>query len=150
LFRRKCFEEIGGYIPIKGGGIDWIAVTTARMNDWKTRTFTEKKCFHHRKIGTGSSKSLLAIFKHGQKDYYLGGHPLWQVFRAFYQFTRKPYIVGGLLLFLGYIWAFITRMERPVSKELMEFHRREQMERLRRFFLEHLSFGKALLNKTKT
>jgi hypothetical protein len=31
LFRRQCFEEIGGYVPIKGGGIDWVAVTTARM-----------------------------------------------------------------------------------------------------------------------
>ena len=31
LFRRRCFEEIGGYVPNKAGGIDWIAVTTARM-----------------------------------------------------------------------------------------------------------------------
>src|ERR1017187_2442028 len=31
LFRRECFEEIGGYIPIKGGSIDNIAVISARM-----------------------------------------------------------------------------------------------------------------------
>jgi glycosyltransferase involved in cell wall biosynthesis len=31
MFRRECFEQVGGYIPIKGGAIDWIAVTTARM-----------------------------------------------------------------------------------------------------------------------
>ena len=30
LFRRRCFEEIGGYVPHRAGGIDWIAVTTAR------------------------------------------------------------------------------------------------------------------------
>ncbi len=30
LFRKACFAQIGGYIPIKGGGIDWVAVTTAR------------------------------------------------------------------------------------------------------------------------
>ena len=29
LFRRRCFEEIGGYRPNKAGGIDWMAVTTA-------------------------------------------------------------------------------------------------------------------------
>ena len=39
LFRRQCYEEIGGYVQVKGGGIDWIAVTTARMKGWKTRTF---------------------------------------------------------------------------------------------------------------
>ena len=38
LFRRRCFEEIGGYVPIREGGIDWVAVTTARMNGWVTRS----------------------------------------------------------------------------------------------------------------
>src|SRR5262245_53451983 len=55
LFRRECFDEIGGYVPIRGGGIDWTAVTTARMKGWQTRTFTEKTCLHHRPMGTGSA-----------------------------------------------------------------------------------------------
>ena len=41
MFRRQCFEEIGGYFPSKNGGIDWIAVTTARMIGWKTRSYRE-------------------------------------------------------------------------------------------------------------
>ena len=53
LFRRECFADVGGYMPIKGGGIDWVAVTTARMMGWQTRTFTEKNCLHHRPMGTG-------------------------------------------------------------------------------------------------
>src|SRR5712691_5562273 len=65
LFRRQCFEQVGGYVPIKGGAIDWIAVTTARMKSWKTRTFLEKTCFHHRKIGTGSDSQLMAHFRYG-------------------------------------------------------------------------------------
>src|SRR5208282_3029060 len=48
LFRRECFEEIGGYVPVKGGCIDHIAVVSARMMGWKTRTFTDKVCLHHR------------------------------------------------------------------------------------------------------
>ncbi|MFX0194934.1 MAG: glycosyltransferase family 2 protein [Candidatus Hodarchaeota archaeon] len=135
LFRRECFEEIGGYTPIKGGGIDWVAVTTARMKGWKTRTFTEKKCFHHRKIGTGNSNALISRFRHGHKDYYLGGHPLWELFRAFYQMKSKPYIIGGSILFAGYLWGFLNRIERPVSGELMRFHRNEQMTRLKRTFI---------------
>src|SRR5438132_11372078 len=35
LFRRQCFEEVGGYIPNPAGGIDWIAVTPARMKGWQ-------------------------------------------------------------------------------------------------------------------
>ena len=136
LFRRECFKGIGGYIPIKGGGIDWTAVTTARMKGWKTRTFTEKVCFHHKKMGTGNTSALMTSFKQGYKDYFLGGHPLWQLFRTVYQMSKKPYIIGGLLLFFGYNWAYISRVERPVSQELMKFHRKEQMQRLKQRFLK--------------
>ena len=85
LFRRKCYEDIGGYIPLKSGGIDWVAVTTARMKGWKTKTFTDMVCYHHKKIGTGNSTPFLVPLRQGKKDYLLGGHPLWQILRGFYQ-----------------------------------------------------------------
>ena len=43
LFRTDCFTDIGGYLPHPAGGIDWIAVTTARMKGWKTRNFPEHR-----------------------------------------------------------------------------------------------------------
>jgi poly-beta-1,6-N-acetyl-D-glucosamine synthase len=133
VFRRECFEQIGGYVPVRGGGIDYIAVTTARMKGWKTRTFTDKVCWHHREIGTAQHSALAARFKYGFKDYTLGNHPLWQVFRTAYQMTNQPYLLGGCALCLGYIWAYIRRAERPISPELLAFVRREQMRRLGRF-----------------
>lgn len=135
LFRRECFEHIGGYIPIKGGGIDWAAVTTARMKGWKTKTFTEKVCFHHRRMGTGQASSWVVGFKRGEKDYMLGGHPLWQLFRCIYQMTRKPYLISGISLLTGFCSTWIRRAERPISRELIEFHRREQMVRLKKALL---------------
>ena len=132
LFRRRCFEDIGGYQPVKGGGIDWIAVTTARMKGWKTRTFMEKVCHHHRPMGTATASPLRALYKLGRQDYFLGGHPLWQGFRAAFQMTRRPYVMGGVLLMAGYLGAALRGVEKPVSPELVTFHRREQMQRLRR------------------
>ena len=134
LFRRDCFEQIGGYVPIKSGGIDWTAVTTARMMGWQTRTFSERVSIHHKPMRTGSQTQLGSIFRHGQRDYYLGGHPLWQMFRSTYQITRPPYLVGGLCLLGGYVWAMVQRVERPVSRDLIRFHRAEQMTRLKSFF----------------
>jgi biofilm PGA synthesis N-glycosyltransferase PgaC len=133
LFRRKCFEEIGGYTPIKGGGIDWVAVTTARMKGWKTRTFPEKTCLHHRKMGTGNANAIMIWFRQGRKDYFLGNHPLWEIFRTIYQMTKKPIFTGGALLMLGFTWAAITGMNKPISMELQQFIRREQMMRLKEF-----------------
>ena len=131
LFRRECFESIGGYTPIKGGGIDWVAVTTARMKGWQTRTFTEKTLRHHRIMGTGRASPLGARYSLGQQDYYLGNHPLWQLSRMFYQMKFRPYIVGGLALFWGYAIAGLQRRKKPVPEELVAFIRREQIERLR-------------------
>jgi poly-beta-1,6-N-acetyl-D-glucosamine synthase len=133
LFRRKCYEEIGGYVPIKGGGIDWVAVTTARMKGWKTRTFTEKTCLHHRKMGTGNARAIMTWFRQGRKDYFLGNHPFWEIFRTLYQMTKKPIVIGGALLMLGFTWSAITRMSKPISTELQLFIRHEQMRRLKEF-----------------
>jgi len=132
LFRRECFESIGGYVPIEGGAIDWIAVTTARMKGWQTRTFVERVSHHHRKIGTAESSPLKARFHYGRKAYYVGGHPLWELPRGVFQMRTPPYVVGGACFVAGYLWAALTRLHRPVSPELMAFHRNEQLTRLRR------------------
>jgi hypothetical protein len=134
MFRRECFAEVGGYIPVKGGAIDWMAVTTARMKGWQTRTFPEKVCFHHRKLGTGTHSPLLVKFHYGTKAYYVGGHPAWELMRGFFQMRQKPFVLGGLYFQLGYLWAALKRMHRPASKELIAFHRKEQMARMRALF----------------
>jgi len=140
LFRRECFEKIGGYVPNKAGGIDWIAVATARMMGWKTRSFREKSFFHYRHLGTAERGVLASMFSYGEKDYYLGGHPVWELFRVGYRIMKWPYVFGGVALGTGYLWAMLRRTKRPVSKELMVFHRREQMQKLRAIFKSLLAF----------
>jgi biofilm PGA synthesis N-glycosyltransferase PgaC len=134
VFRRACFESIGGYKPVKGGSIDHIAVLSSRMKGWKTRTFTEKVCHHHREMGTAERGILMSRFKLGVKDYAFGNHPLWEVFRTVYQMKCSPVCLGGLALGAGYFWALLRRVERPVSQDLVAFHRREQIQRLGKFF----------------
>ncbi len=104
VFRRECFEAIGGYTPVKGGSIDHIAVISARMKGWKTRTFTEKSCLHHRTMGTAGRSLLQSRFKLGLKDYSMGNHPIWEFFRATRQMTLPPVLTGGLALAAGYLW----------------------------------------------
>lgn len=134
LFRRECFDAIGGYMPLKGGCIDHVAVLSARLRGWQTRTFPERFCLHHRQMGTALQGGLAARFKLGAKDYSVGNHPLWELFRTFYQMTQRPLVIGGLALGSGYAWSLLRRVEIPVSPELVTFVRREQMQRLSRFF----------------
>lgn len=132
VFRRECFEAIGGYRPIKGGSIDHVAVISARMKGWKTRTFPEKFCQHHRVIGTAQASVVRSRFKYGAKDFAIGNHPLWELFRTAYQMTQSPRVIGGLALGAGYVTAWFRGADRPVSPELVAFHRREQMRRLKK------------------
>ncbi len=138
LFRRECFEEIGGYVPVKGGGIDHIAVLTARMKGWQTRTFTEKMSIHHRVQGSANRSPMQGRFHVGTLDYALGGDPVWEMFRSLHQMTKKPIFVGGLMILFGYVWSMVRRRERVVSPDIMIFRRREQMRRLREFFVRRI------------
>lgn len=135
FFRRECFEDIGGYVPVRGGGVDHIAVLTARMRGWKTRCFTEK-VYHHRNMGSAKHGPLGYKFAVGKLDYALGSHPLWEVFRVAYQMTKTPRISGGLMIAAGYAVAALTLSKRPISKELVRFRQGEQMARLK-----HRLFG---------
>jgi len=131
LFRYACFRDIGGYIPNPAGGVDWIAVMTARMKGWTVTAFPDKRFHHHRLMGTAERSDVAALFSYGEKDYYLGGSPVWQLFRCFYRMTKPPRIAGGIALLLGYAWAALKRVDRPVSDELMRFHRQGQLKKLR-------------------
>jgi glycosyltransferase involved in cell wall biosynthesis len=140
LFRKECWEQIGGYKPNRAGGIDWMAVTTARMMCWKTESFREKFFFHYRRLGTSGRSVLSSLFSYGEKDYYLGGHPLWELFRVTYRLAKHPFITGGVALGLGYCWASVRRVPRAVSPELMAFHRNEQMTKLKAIFKSFARF----------
>lgn len=142
IFRRQCFEQIGGYVPSKAGGIDWMAVMTARMIGWNTRSFREKSFLHHRPLGTADRGAIASSFAYGKKDYILGGHPLWEVLRCSYRMTKRPYVIGGFALFFGYVAGFLTHAQRPVSPELMRFHRSEQMRKMKGIAASLLRFKK--------
>jgi biofilm PGA synthesis N-glycosyltransferase PgaC len=142
LFRRTCFEAIGGYLPIKGGCIDHIAVVSARMKGWKTRTFTDRVCIHHRVMGTAQQGALKARYRMGVKDYSVGNHPLWEMSRALYQMRNPPFFFGGFALAAGFIWSWLRQAEIPVSREVTAFIQHEQMIRLKNlvFFPKKIRF----------
>jgi glycosyltransferase involved in cell wall biosynthesis len=134
LFRRECFESIGGYVPLKMGAIDLAANVSARMKGWRTETFPEKFCVHHRRMGTAKDRFIAATFKSGYGDYRMGVHPLWQLFRSIYQMSRKPIVSGGVILLAGYLWAMATRAAKPVSAEFVNFRGEEQKQWLKDYF----------------
>ncbi len=139
LFRRECFEEIGGYIPRKEGGVDLAAVLTARMRGWVTETFTEKYCVHNRPMGKAGPNFVKYTFRSGYGDYQFGVHPLWQFMRSVYQMSGRPLFITGALLLSGYVWAMLTGAQYAIPEEVVEFRRKEQQTWLKEYVRKFLS-----------
>ncbi len=144
MFRRECFEAIGGYSQIKSGGIDLIAVFSARAKGWQTRRFPEKFCWHHRKMGEAHYTGFRERIHRGRMDYILGSHPLWEIFRSVYQIRNRPYVIGGFLIFFGYVWTWFRRVERTMPADLVRLRQDEQMRRLKNILRRSLHLGSRL------
>lgn len=71
------------------------------------------------------------IFNTGFKDYVLGVDPIWQFLRAAYRVSKKPYVIGGATLLLGYLWPLLRRTPRTAPEEIIAFRRQDQRARLR-------------------
>jgi hypothetical protein len=96
---------------------------------------------HHRSMGMARSSDLQAPCRHSKNGHFLGGQPLWQVFRSTFQLTKRPYVFGGLALMARYLCCWITAHERPVSPELMKFYRGEQMAGLKQLLRRRALFS---------
>jgi len=130
MFRRKCWQAIGGYLPIRGG-IDAAAEVMTRMNGWTVRAFPELRVLHYRQTGA-ENHSLAGIFFHvGLEDYHLGYHPVFFLAKSLRRFRCRPVMIGGLLMICGYGWAVLSRKPKKVPAEVVRYLRQEQMERLR-------------------
>jgi hypothetical protein len=139
MFRRECFESIGGYQPVRTGGIDLIALLSARAKGWQTRTFMEKVCQHHRRAGGGQHSGIFKnLLESGKRDYLHGSHPVFQVFRSVYRMADSPYVIGGVLTLAGYCWAMLRGIEKTVPDDLISLRRTDQLQRLKGVLLRTL------------
>jgi glycosyltransferase involved in cell wall biosynthesis len=133
LVRRECYEAIGGYQILEYGGEDWHAQVSANMRGWQTEAFPELPIYHHRQTGTGTNL-LRSSFRLGRLDYSFGSDPLFESIKCALRWRSSPFVVGGLLRFLGFAWSSVCQETRPVSPEFVSFLRSEQKARVASMF----------------
>lgn len=143
LFRRECFEQIGGYNPMKNGGIDAVAETMARMYGWKVESFTDIIAYHYRPTGRAEDNLFKQQYMIGVRGYLLGYQPLFFILRTISQIFNKPIIVGGFLAISGFLLSSIRQIKRSVPKNFIEYIRSEQKSRIK----QSLKIWKKLKNK---
>jgi len=130
LFRRKCFEDIGGYKVLKYGGPDTYAESMAKMCSWEVLCSAKIRAYHHRPLSAAEGK-IKGAFRSGKMDYSLGYHPVYEILKCFNRFKEKPFALNGITRLMGYLSAFIYR-EKEVDKNFEKFIRDEQINRMKR------------------
>jgi len=127
IYRRACWETIGGLW--KGSGWDTIDEIKANMSGWETRTFQDVRLVHHRLTGTADGL-LRDRVKYGLICFTCGYHPVFVLARCFYRMFRRPFVIGSLALFFGYVKAYFTQAPRVNDRNLIRYVRTQQMRRL--------------------
>jgi len=132
VFRKVCFEQIGGFVPMKYGGEDTCACFMARMHGWKTWSFPDITAIHNKPVGMGHAKRLLKIrFRQGLGEYFLATHPLFLLGKSFRRCTKEhPVFIGGLARITGFIYAYFMGKKRQIPTDLVKYIRREQLYRV--------------------
>jgi len=129
LFRRECYQEIGGLVPLSIGGEDWHAEIIARMKGWKVAAFPESKVLHHKR-SIAARGILRENSRQGLLDYSFGTHPLFEIVKCVRRVKEKPFVLGALVRMSRFLWAYCRLEKRPVSNELVTYLRKEQLGRL--------------------
>ena len=130
LFRRECYEAIGGHVPLPYGGEDWMCEIMTRMKGLEVKAFPDIVAFHHNpsEAKRGAIKNAI---RQGKMDYSVGSHPLFELAKCVRRVQERPFFLRALFRFLGFTWSAIKRDRIEVSAEVIGYLRREQMNKLR-------------------
>ena len=130
LFRRQCYEDIGGFLPLELGGEDWCAEIMARMAGWTVRSFPELPVLHH-KPGIGVGHFLSKGFREGQMDHALGTHPLFEIAKCIRRLRERPLLLAAGSRLLGYLGSSVRSPQYGVPEKVKLYLAKEQLRRLK-------------------
>ncbi|WP_425401101.1 glycosyltransferase [Aeoliella sp.] len=135
LYRRECFEEIGGFVPYVG----WDAIDghMCRLSGWKARSIRDidVRIHHLRRIGSSQNSFWEGRLRWGRGKYFIGSAWYYVLAASAYRMFEKPYVVSGVGILLGYAEAVWRRHRR--------FEQEDVRAALRRFERQSLIYGKA-------
>lgn len=127
IYRKETWVNIGGIKPITGW--DTIDELKANMLGWNTCSFLDIPLSQHKMTGSADGKWGNWV-KNGKANYNTGYHPLFMIIKCLKRLTSKPYVLGGVGLFYGYIDSVFKNIEKVDDPSLISFVRKEQINRL--------------------
>ncbi len=118
MYRINILEKIG-YFP-KTPSPDTVSDIKIKNKGYKMFSINDVRAFHYRASLNKENSSLKGYFIFGRSRYILSAPFIFITIISFkISFTKKPFIISGILFFLGYITGFFTKEKRIYDKEVV-------------------------------
>jgi len=132
LYRRDAFADIGGFVE----EVMWDGIDThmSRMKGYNTLSFYDPEAWmlHHRLMGSSDRNVYKGRLRWGRGIWFMGYHPLYALASGVFRMREKPFIIGGILIFAGYVGAAMTNKPRYENLEFRRYLQNWQMGELRK------------------
>jgi poly-beta-1,6-N-acetyl-D-glucosamine synthase len=132
IYKKECFSDIKGWKAIPGW--DLADLLAAQMKGWETRCFDEYKILHYRETGSRRRGVTGGKFLLGRFLFRYGYNFFYTILKGVYRIPEKPFLIGGLSLIAGYLYAFIKNEDMLFDKEMRRFLRKKQ----KKYFMDML------------
>ena len=130
FYRRECFEDIGGFVrEVMWDGID---CHTCRMKGWTAVSWDdpEIRFIHLRAMGSSHKGILTGRMRHGFGQWFMGTGFTYMTASAVYRMTRRPFVIGGLAMWWGYVKSMLKGHQRYENNEFRKYLRAFQYRAL--------------------
>ncbi len=122
VVRLKCFQAIGGFTPEKGW--DTVDEIKAQARGWKTGHFKDIVFYHLKNEGSGIG-NIRTNKMHGEIYYLTGGSKLFFLLKFAHRIIfGTPFIIGGIMMFIGYLTPLIRRKKLLVDEEEAKYYKK--------------------------
>ena len=132
MFRRECYEAVGGYLPLRYGAEDTLACVMARTEGWEVELLSDCDVVQRRVVGMAENNGILkARFRQGLSEYDIGYHPLFTFVKFVRRcFRERPFVIGSFARYLGYLCGPLVARSRMGPPRARNTLRREQLRRV--------------------
>ena len=142
VVRADCFRQIGGFVHRKGW--DTVDEIKARALGWETERLQDLTFLHLKREGSASGFVYSNLLE-GEIDYVTGSSRPFFLLKALHRMaTRRPQIIGGMVLIWGFLKPFLRRSPKLVSNAEASLYRRLLNARVREGFIRLFASGIAL------
>ncbi|MEM7682859.1 MAG: glycosyltransferase [Planctomycetota bacterium] len=132
FYRTACFDQIGGFVrQVMWDGIDGHR---CRMHGWRAASWDDPglRFIHLRPMGSSHKGIFTGRMRHGFGQWFMGTGPAYMTASAVFRASKRPWIVGGLAMWWGYVRSMVKREPRYDDPAFRVFLRRWQWESLLR------------------